>query len=466
MNIQVRMFSGEICKLYTPDLSVATIRSKLYDQYVGKNGRNEVVHLFSNNQELHDHDDYKNDEENMENMENMILAFIDYEKKMKKEETKKVEEALFRHVKEAYFENFRKHVQKAKALVAGGSILASFGGYKINDLDVYVHYSNAQQFIKDLHDECNYGMLPYGAFHLANQYDQSFFRKNNILARFCLVQKDRHLRRTMDVMVIPDDYPIENVVTNFDLSFCEIWWDGENVYANDPFGVRTKSGILKPDYRKSLFEEMNTFIIRRMQKYRSRGFKIDIGIAEFAASIQDSQQELILVKPSKVVESSLTEAWAITKFIEDLFAEIYLFFNNFHSRTTFSTNLYFSFFPQKLSYPEFLEKVSKTISENNITALAHFFIKEGNARFFKSPYKEMYTQIFSISPISDVINLDTRIQIFTPILQSLLDDNQLRTGIEKYRNYYAQNHERHPLFNHFEIAIRDNIENYVFDEVD
>ena len=49
-------------------------------------------------------------------------------------------------------------------------------------------------------------------------------------------------------MIINDDVSVNSVVTNFDLSFCEIWFDGENVYSNDPESITTKTGYLKKDY--------------------------------------------------------------------------------------------------------------------------------------------------------------------------------------------------------------------------
>jgi len=33
----------------------------------------------------------------------------------------------------------------------------------------------------------------------------------------------------IDLMIISDDVKLVDVVTNFDLSFCEIWFDGQNV---------------------------------------------------------------------------------------------------------------------------------------------------------------------------------------------------------------------------------------------
>jgi hypothetical protein len=54
-----------------------------------------------------------------------------------------------------------------------------------------------------------------------------------------------------------------DVVQNFDLSFCQIWYDGKGVWATHPEHVKTKSGILQGDYVKVLLEHNNKFLKRR-----------------------------------------------------------------------------------------------------------------------------------------------------------------------------------------------------------
>lgn len=478
IQVQVRMFSGEICQIDMTELSIQTIQTKLYDHYVGKNGRNEMVRVFYEEQELLSDDDlrsvYTNDEKKDDEQEKILFAFIHHEKKMKLEETKEVEKTLVNHLKQT-FEHFQESVVNAKALVAGGSILATFGNYSINDLDIYVHYSNAKQLITNLCQKCNYYIPNYGGFHQATQYDQSFFRKNNILSRFCLSDRTRHHRKTIDVMIIPDDYPLENVVTNFDLSFCEVWWDGKDVYANDPYGVRSKSGILKPDYRKSLFQEMNMFIINRMQKYQSRGFKIDIGMIEFAKTLE---QEIVLEKPAKKskINPSLSEAWAISKFLNELYKEIHIMIRDTRSilrSTTIVSNIIFSLFPQQNTYEHLLEKIPKEM----ITSFAHFFMKEGAPCFFRTPYKEFYLQTFPESNDDrKPLNVDERIVILSTFLRSFVEneeemDAMIKSYKQSYRNLDIYNQNRLIVNHPFVIRdyqdvrdIQEDLNNYQFDD--
>lgn len=54
-----------------------------------------------------------------------------------------------------------------------------------------------------------------------HQTDDPFsIKTNNILARFYLENVNRHnfVTKSMDVMIIPDDFPLEDVVTNFYLN--------------------------------------------------------------------------------------------------------------------------------------------------------------------------------------------------------------------------------------------------------
>ena len=77
--------------------------------------------------------------------------------------------------------------------------------------------------------------------------------KNNILARFRLSNYDvSNLGRYIDLMIIPDDLLLTSVVQNFDLTFCEIWFDGEKVYATDIDGILNKSGTIRQEYKEAL----------------------------------------------------------------------------------------------------------------------------------------------------------------------------------------------------------------------
>ena len=444
--VVVRMMNGELYEVSynrEGENQISSIKKQLYDQLIGKHGRNELIRLFrlpSNDEKENKYDEKDEKEKDEKEKElndmdlleddEMICGIIDIERKMKQSETLTVEDKLSTHLN-GKLDAFRDAVKTANALVAGGSILAAFGDYPINDLDIYVHHSKAKTFLDDLSSKCGYSLRQYGSFHQASQYDRSFFRKNKILARFCLWQgRRRHNHeKSMDVMIIPDDYSIENVVTNFDLSFCETWWDGKDVYANDPYGVRTKSGILKPDYRKSLLEEMNRFIVARLAKYRSRGFTIDLCVREY---MQEHGNEVVLTPASHTHRPTPdSQEWAISTFlsyITELLTSYCRFVFNQRSDEMMALLyddlhkiIYFRFFPTTFSMENLETKMSREVIDFLSAEFYHTYIAE-----MPDIYKEMYREIFGLMDIQPADNTDSgkrkRQTLYLKCLDELTND--------------------------------------------
>ena len=191
-----------------------------------------------------------------------------------------------------YWDVLNMHLIEADAVIAGGSVLSSYSDDSVNDIDVYIYASKAIKFV----DALTANRYKISIKNLRSSYDQSFFRKNNILARFLLQQnfprvlpigittettrreaiEKRIIFPDIDIMIIPDppNGSILDVVTNFDLTFCEIWYDGMNVNAQDPKGIMSKTGELKKDYVDELLVSLNKFTLRRVQKYINKGYSI------------------------------------------------------------------------------------------------------------------------------------------------------------------------------------------------
>ncbi len=169
---------------------------------------------------------------------------------------------------------FRETLVKYKAVIAGGLILSTVSPHSEEDdpkqdIDLYVNQKHAK--------ECIYRLIELGfklsGQHMAPVYDDSFMFKNNILARVAFCHGySRH--PPMDVMIIKDDTSVESVVTNFDLTICQVWYDGMSVHASHWDDIRAKHGSLQPEYHKS-YMAGNRFIHQRIRKYVMRGFKID-----------------------------------------------------------------------------------------------------------------------------------------------------------------------------------------------
>jgi flavodoxin len=189
----------------------------------------------------------------------------------------------------ANFSNLSGILVRTNAVIAGGSVVmpytTDYYSVSINDLDIYVNAENAYELFLELQGEFGYQIgeeIGDGVF-LAPAYDESFFRKNGIAGRFRMytaVRREDDSTLTMppvDLIVISGEKTPIEVVSNFDLTFCETWYDGIDVWSNYKDDLLNLRGKLKPDYVDALLKNFNKFIQERIIKYTRRGFKIEIG---------------------------------------------------------------------------------------------------------------------------------------------------------------------------------------------
>jgi hypothetical protein len=201
---------------------------------------------------------------------------------------------------------FIETLTQSKAILAGGFVLGAYTGFDSDDLDIYVNAINGKAILRHL---LQMGYILSKKLALVPAYDLSFFRKNHINARFRFVHVLQHLNYKpypdIDVMLVQNEIDIRQVVTHFDLTFCQAWFDGTRVYATHPEDIRRKHGRLQDDYTESLLTHMNEFIIGRIKKYKKRGFKIDI-----------SPPANVTLSTS--IKSSMPEEWIVKKLYNDI----------------------------------------------------------------------------------------------------------------------------------------------------
>ena len=240
---------------------------------------------------------------------------------------------------------------KNNALLAGGSVLGAFSNFKIKDLDIYVNRKDAMNIYKDL-VTLRYNNVDEQC--IAPAYDQSFFRKNHILSRFRF-EHDTFI--PIDLMIISDNIKLTDVVTNFDLSFCEIWFDGQNIYAVDPEGIKNKTGMLKPAYTEALFKYFNKFISYRIKKYSYRGFKIFYSNSKPCTFIYNNSEIKTISGPNGTVELVdeeddmivYPEEWAVKKVLSTFYKK--------NCRREF--DLYYYFTLKQFTYKELFEMLKR-----------------------------------------------------------------------------------------------------------
>ncbi len=175
---------------------------------------------------------------------------------------------------ERLLEFVNKTLKDHGAIISGGFILKAIGSFvddKSVDIDIYVPTEHAENFRRIMNKLFNSEKV---VKHDASGTPGSFFKKNGI-ASVSKFSKTMPKYAEMDIVEVNADRKPTDVVKNFDLTFCENWYDGENVYMAHADHVKTKHGFLENHYLGILFSG-NPVLINRMKKYISRGFRVSI----------------------------------------------------------------------------------------------------------------------------------------------------------------------------------------------
>jgi hypothetical protein len=215
------------------------------------------------------------------------------------------------------YKGFKQLLKNTGSIIAGGSILSAIHNEKINDIDIYAHKEGARQIIEFLnkHYYHNNFKQTFYEHNISPAYDESFLRANNIKIRFNLNYKgrlnsfSRELETSIDIMIVDDSLKLENVVSNFDLTFCQVYFDGEKFVTSHPDHVIAKSGFLEDSYIKSLLK-FNKFTINRIQKYKEKNYTIKYTLNKIHC------ETLLEMKQKKTVVS--LEEWIVKKIYDHL----------------------------------------------------------------------------------------------------------------------------------------------------
>ena len=187
---------------------------------------------------------------------------------------------------------FKKILTENGCLIAGGSVLSASQSSSgvVNDFDIYVPIDTSKAFFDQFAPflfklyntkiKGKIGVIKYNSF-TSSFYCNSFLRRNGIkkVHRFNVRSYEEYsvsdvtFISSFDIMIIRKEKKPIDVVNNFDLTFCQIWYDGKTIWASHPEDVRSKKGKLQGDYRK-LFITGNSFIQSRVKKYVERGYEV------------------------------------------------------------------------------------------------------------------------------------------------------------------------------------------------
>lgn len=170
-------------------------------------------------------------------------------------------------------------------IVSGGFVLKSMGLLKASeaassiDIDIYVPSSVKKQVYTDLSELFNCdrranGVCEHKYFKAAPgaKGKGAFFTKNGIYSVTKFSKSDP--KAEMDLVRANRTTKPIRIVQNFDLSFCQNWYDGKNVYSMDKSAVlKEKTGYLTKEYVEG-FMEGNPVTADRIYKYIRRGFGV------------------------------------------------------------------------------------------------------------------------------------------------------------------------------------------------
>lgn len=209
-------------------------------------------------------------------------------------------------------ECIKKLLRDTGSLIAGGGILNAVQPFPAEhdkrmpsrDIDIYVPTSQIPTFIERIRaDDC---LKSDRVKQIeASLYCKSFLRKNGIRKIYTLSTKYKVWNNPIliDIMSVRNKRTPLAVVNNFDLTFCQVWYDGEAVYASHPDHIREKKGFMSAEYIPT-FLAGNRFLVRRTNKYIKRGFTIlpDPASAGLAEIFQKLPEQIKVMKGYKYNE--------------------------------------------------------------------------------------------------------------------------------------------------------------------
>ncbi len=171
-------------------------------------------------------------------------------------------------------------MEKHNCYIAGGFVLSVLNDRPIyGDIDIYCPYESMPDMFRLFEKHMNLCTL-----NEASAYDISFFRRNGILLRAQYVShineigfpdRDSVEMFMVDLMFSTEDRHVIDIISNFDLTCCEVWLDARNetvggTHMKDTLAMKAK---LRSGYNET-FLSGNGYTIRRLNKYIGKGYSI------------------------------------------------------------------------------------------------------------------------------------------------------------------------------------------------
>ena len=178
--------------------------------------------------------------------------------------------------------------------ISGGFVLKNMGMFQGNtgsssiDIDIYLPHIQSKNpkekkettikihtLLQELFNvDKVYGKPVYKYFKVTprgKSQKHAFFTKNGI---FSVTKYSKGGYAEMDLVQADSNSTPIQIIQRFDLSFCQNWYDGENLWSMDRDAVyKEEDGLLEDSY-VPLYLEKNPVTRKRIAKYMKRGFGV------------------------------------------------------------------------------------------------------------------------------------------------------------------------------------------------
>ncbi len=224
-------------------------------------------------------------------------------------EKEKVQKALVDFFREGYIQNvlgggnasdktildyINSILVKYDIKISGGFILKNMGMFEGNtgsssiDIDIYLppnpesHPMRKKKRTMEIHkalqdlfnvDKVN-GKPKYKYFKVSGTFSskkQAFFQKNGI---YSVTKYSRGENAEMDLVQADITTTPIRIIQRFDLTFCQNWYDGENLWSMDKEAVYKRAPGRLEDSYVPIYLDGNPVTRKRIAKYMKRGFRV------------------------------------------------------------------------------------------------------------------------------------------------------------------------------------------------
>ena len=228
---------------------------------------------------------------------------------LRDEDKEKVQAALVKFFREGYEKNVSggepasdetilKYINSILTTygvkISGGFVLKNMGMFEGNtgstsiDIDIYLPYINMRNPKKKKERTIEIHTLLRNLFNVDIKDDKPVFRyfkvsprgrsqKHAFFTKNGIYSVTKYLRgenAEMDLVQADSNSTPIQIIQRFDLSFCQNWYDGENLWSMDRDAVyKLQDGLLEDSY-VPLYLDKNPVTRKRIAKYMKRGFGV------------------------------------------------------------------------------------------------------------------------------------------------------------------------------------------------